>query len=478
MDDTSYSTPTGSGSPQGPAQGPPQQPGTPEPGAPWPGPGARQARPRLTRSRRDRKVAGVCGGLAAHLGIDPLILRVVVVVLTLFGGSGLLLYVAGWLLLPDEGQQHSEIDRIIGRDRSRGPSVGAVLVTVVLLLVLAGSLGLGAAFGGSWWGGPDLWPLVVVGGIIALIWYVRRDNPPPGLGTRPATNPQYVPPGPYATPAQYTPPAQYAPQPPYAAQQPYGSGTAAAALSGAGAPTLVDVPVGAPSAVGPPPGWGASPGGPFWPPVPPRPVRERSVLGGVTWWLALVAAGVMLLGDRTHTWHLHPVTFFAVLLAVAGVGLVVGAFVGRSRGLIVLGVALTMVTALVSAVPAVGAGRTGTVSWAPTSISAVPAGGFSLAAGNATLDLSGTALDAGSNREVQVQVGAGKLFVLIPPDVGLVLHADVGLGSILTPDGQRQDGVGRTVDAQYGPATTPARGTLTLRLDVGAGQLEVRYAQA
>ena len=57
---------------------------------------------RLRRSAHDRKVAGVAGGLARHLDIDPLILRVAFVVLVFFGGAGLILYGACWLLVPDE----------------------------------------------------------------------------------------------------------------------------------------------------------------------------------------------------------------------------------------------------------------------------------------------------------------------------------------------------------------------------------------
>src|SRR3954451_1266643 len=60
----------------------------------------------LGRIRRtvgpDRKVAGVAGGLARHLDIDPVLLRVAFVVLVFFGGSGIILYVAGWLLLPSD----------------------------------------------------------------------------------------------------------------------------------------------------------------------------------------------------------------------------------------------------------------------------------------------------------------------------------------------------------------------------------------
>jgi phage shock protein C len=57
---------------------------------------------RLTRSRDDRMVAGVAGGLGRHLGIDPVILRIVFVVLALAGGGGLLAYLLAWLVIPED----------------------------------------------------------------------------------------------------------------------------------------------------------------------------------------------------------------------------------------------------------------------------------------------------------------------------------------------------------------------------------------
>lgn len=59
-------------------------------------------RPRLTRSREDRMVAGVCGGVAAHLGIDPTLVRVLTVVATLLGfGSVAVAYLVAWALMPE-----------------------------------------------------------------------------------------------------------------------------------------------------------------------------------------------------------------------------------------------------------------------------------------------------------------------------------------------------------------------------------------
>ena len=55
---------------------------------------------RLTRSRRDRKIAGVCGGLADYSGIDATLIRILFVIIALAGGGGLLIYLALWLILP------------------------------------------------------------------------------------------------------------------------------------------------------------------------------------------------------------------------------------------------------------------------------------------------------------------------------------------------------------------------------------------
>ncbi|GAA3460078.1 PspC domain-containing protein [Saccharothrix longispora] len=58
---------------------------------------------KLRRSRDDRMVAGVCGGLAKLLGVDAALLRILLVAGTLFGfGTGAILYLAAWVLVPEE----------------------------------------------------------------------------------------------------------------------------------------------------------------------------------------------------------------------------------------------------------------------------------------------------------------------------------------------------------------------------------------
>lgn len=59
-------------------------------------------RRRLYRSRKDRKIAGVCGGFASYLNIDPVIPRIIWVVLVLGAGVGILAYAICWLVVPEE----------------------------------------------------------------------------------------------------------------------------------------------------------------------------------------------------------------------------------------------------------------------------------------------------------------------------------------------------------------------------------------
>ncbi len=68
---------------------------------------------KLYRSRTDRMISGVCGGLGKYLGIDPTLIRLVFVLLLLFGvGSGLILYVILMFIVPEEPETTSVLDAI------------------------------------------------------------------------------------------------------------------------------------------------------------------------------------------------------------------------------------------------------------------------------------------------------------------------------------------------------------------------------
>lgn len=57
---------------------------------------------RLYRSRTDRQLAGVCGGLARYFNVDATIVRVAFIVLAVLGGSGVAIYLALWIVVPKE----------------------------------------------------------------------------------------------------------------------------------------------------------------------------------------------------------------------------------------------------------------------------------------------------------------------------------------------------------------------------------------
>lgn len=57
---------------------------------------------RLYRSRQDRMIAGVCGGIGHYLNIDPTLIRLALLLLAIWGGGGILVYIIAWIVIPEE----------------------------------------------------------------------------------------------------------------------------------------------------------------------------------------------------------------------------------------------------------------------------------------------------------------------------------------------------------------------------------------
>ncbi|MUL41640.1 PspC domain-containing protein [Streptomonospora sp. PA3] len=68
---------------------------------------------KLRRSRQQRLLTGVCGGIGEFAGVDANLVRLAFAVFTLMGGSGVLLYVIAWLVMPEEGGQASMLEHLI-----------------------------------------------------------------------------------------------------------------------------------------------------------------------------------------------------------------------------------------------------------------------------------------------------------------------------------------------------------------------------
>ena len=79
---------------------------------------------RLYRSRTNRKVAGVCGGLAEYFNIDATLMRVLFVVLALLGGPGLLIYLVLWIVVPAESNAAYPTHPVVAEPRSSEPPRG------------------------------------------------------------------------------------------------------------------------------------------------------------------------------------------------------------------------------------------------------------------------------------------------------------------------------------------------------------------
>jgi phage shock protein PspC (stress-responsive transcriptional regulator) len=120
---------------------------------------------RLERSRSDRKLAGVCGGLAHYFDIHPAVYRVGFVVLTLLGGAGILIYLAAALVMPDEGSEDSFATAALRNRRDRPwPLIGLGLVAVALVTLLSRA---------TLWPQGDAWILLLIAGA-AILWITRH----------------------------------------------------------------------------------------------------------------------------------------------------------------------------------------------------------------------------------------------------------------------------------------------------------------
>ncbi|GMA88177.1 hypothetical protein GCM10025868_34270 [Angustibacter aerolatus] len=408
----------------------------------------------LRRSRSERMAAGVAGGVARSLGLDPLLLRIVLVVLVFFGGAGLVLYAAGWLLLPvDDGEP--SIGQQVVQPGPRRPSTQTVLLAVALALVAFGSLL--AAF--DHWDGGLLFVLAVAGLVLLL---VRREGVQVGWNpSRPAAAASGSPVPPAATAS-----APYGPQP--------APGTAFAASAPAPAGPLL-----APRGSTPQPPYQP----PYQPPVafqppPPTPRRERSLLGRLTVSLVLILLGVLISIDLAGG-DLPGVVYVAAPLALVGVALIVGTFVGRARGLIALGILLSIACGAVVAGQRIGdgVGDPNTVRRTPTTV-AEPAARRRLRPGRGVLRPARHR--PGRHRREHVgrdQRRPRRGHRAGGPGRAGSTRASGSAGS--TPSGRTWEDLAWSLNvSDDGTDDVTGGGTLHLHLGAGVGRLEVHRAQA
>ncbi len=130
---------------------------------------------RLHRSETNRVIAGVCGGLGDYFNIDPTIIRIIFILMTIFGGSGILIYIILWLVIPTESSIHGVTEQNIRENANEmkakvqkfapaSPWLGFFIVIIGMLFLLNSYGYLDLSEGGK------LWPIIlIIFGIFILL---------------------------------------------------------------------------------------------------------------------------------------------------------------------------------------------------------------------------------------------------------------------------------------------------------------------
>jgi len=424
------------------------------------------------RSRSDRWVAGVCGGIGRALNIDPVLVRVVMAVLIL-SGPGIIFYIAAWVLMPDEGSDRSAAQNLLGdRIRPDHPWLWPVVIGICIFAAIAmmSSFNFGKLVPG---------PLIV----LAIIWVVakqRKNAKKRGEWTGQAPNwtgqdPNGTDQGPNWTgrPQDTTTASPAGQQPSASSYMPPQTGPSAPPAGPSSSATqrpqdrtvepvqavwteddplglYVDEPAAAPAARKPaePPAKGM------------RGVKSIIVV------LTGIAIGIAALAGASTA------TMLIIGLATLGGGMLLGGFVGRTLALLPLGILLAAGAIASTVFPDVPKNFADTNYVAPASQTITATGtSYQFDAGSVKLDL--TQAKFGPGAKVDVHGGVGEVIVKLPADVDVQGALSTEMGDVAFLD-QHQGGHNAELklndlgaDGKAGPSQ------VTLDLDLRLGSIKV-----
>ncbi|MGA9746371.1 MAG: PspC domain-containing protein [Nocardioides sp.] len=402
---------------------------------------------RLRRSTTDRKIAGVAGGLGRHLNIDPTILRVVFVVLVFFGGAGLLLYGAAWVLVPEDGSDEAAITTSPG--------------TRTTALIVAGVVGALLVLGDSWGGFSFPWPLAIIA-LIVVLYLVNRDRP---KTSSPST-------GAGGWVGSTPPPAMGAAG--------LGRSSTGWVVDDSSATRQADESAGAGYGTydqPPPPPYGPASWAPQYQAPPPRPSRKERgpKLFGFT--LAFIALGLGLLGlvDASGA-SVVDAAYPALALTIIGAMLIWGSVAGRPGGLIFLGLIASVALLVSSAVQDYGWDEPDTRTFTPTSAAELAAD-YTYFAGTTRVDLTQVSDPENlGGRTLDLRAEAGEIVVIVPEGLTVDVDARIGIGGEIDVDGVRDEGRSPTVVDQIdGGDEAPE---MRIDIDLSVGSIDVQQEEA
>jgi phage shock protein PspC (stress-responsive transcriptional regulator) len=361
--------------------------------------------PRALRRRGDERVlGGVASGIADYFNIDPLLVRIAFVGLMVFNGLGLLLYLVAWVFIPTDTDNQSVIQRVLD---GRGIG-GAVLAGGLILILAIVFLNVPPSTYVNP-GGIELSSGGLQIGLVALIAIV--------IGIllfrrhEPATD--------------------------------VAAASAATEAAARPAPRVERV-------------------------VVRRRPRPRSPLGWYVLGAVLVGIGLLAIVTGVTGTALDPGRYFGLALAVVGIGLVIGAWWGRARLLILLGLLLLPFAFAASLISVPFEGGFGSHHAAPTTAAELR-DTYRLAGGSLVLDLT-QMTDRAEPIEITATVAMGEVTVWLPPEAGVEVDAAVGGGSIWMID-RFEEGTSlterRVVDGD-GPQ-------FVMDLEAGLGSVRVEF---
>lgn len=136
---------------------------------------------KLIRSKKDRIIAGVCGGLGEYLDIDAVFFRLAFILLTLAGGSGILIYIIMFVIIPEEGEEpkpldskeykesrEKEVKEITSKHSGKGKMIaGCVLILLGMAFLTESYLPESFDF-------EKLWPLILI--VIGIAVLVKKSK--------------------------------------------------------------------------------------------------------------------------------------------------------------------------------------------------------------------------------------------------------------------------------------------------------------
>jgi phage shock protein PspC (stress-responsive transcriptional regulator) len=362
----------------------------------------------LVRRKDHRLIAGVAGGLADHFGVAPIWFRLGFVLLCFAGGMGVAAYVLLWFVIPREDLPRSAGQQLADRFPDAPAWIGIVLIAIGVLSLtsrIGDALGLHL--------GSLAWALVLIGAGLALF---RRGEDL----ERPAR----------ATAASASGRAAFA----------SGAGSADVSVT----ETLPAIPV----------------------VRAPRAPRERSPLGWLTLGLALAASGLVAVLRDAGSLHLTLSQTLAIPLTILGAGLLIGAWIGRARWTVLLGLPLVplVVVASASTVPLNGVYEDITISRAaqvrPT---------YVMSGGRLELDLDRIGVQ-GLPAVIDVRMGVGSVDVVIPRH-GVRVEATVNIGDVHLGRSGRGSRGGVDMSESFGDPNA----TTIVRVHVDAGEVQAWY---